>query len=134
MSGTLISRHRKMANLPITIKCGDTFRRVLVMRKVIGIDAAGERITEPLDLTGWGVRAQVRATKESNAILASFTATLQDAGAGKVLLVIAAGTTATLAPSGARPPVWDLEFTKSDGDIWTPVGGDVTIDGDVTRT
>jgi hypothetical protein len=121
-----------MANLPLVIKRGDTFRKVLTFNTVTAV--GGVETSTPLNLTGWTVAAQVRATKDSATVLATFTATIvAPATDGKVQLLIAAATTALLTPSGARPPYWDLQFTKSDGDIWTPVGGEVEIDGDVTR-
>ena len=86
-----------------------------------------------INLTGATLASQIRKTQASDTILASFTATITDAAAGKVTLSIPATTTATL-PATASDNFWkyDILYTKSGTKIRI-LEGDVEVDGAVTR-
>lgn len=112
--------------VPLKIRRGDTFRKVLTIRSKVTKVA--------IDLTGWTFAAKVRQTHDAVTPLVTFTVTIVDAVAGKIQILIPSATTAALAlTTGIRLPVWDLEATKSDGDVWTMLEGKVTIAGDATR-
>lgn len=85
--------------------------------------------TTPIDITGRTYRAQIRTTKDSGIVDASFTCTVTNGASGQVTCSMSAATTAGLA-SGTH--YWDLEETNS-GVVTTIFAGTVTVLADVTR-
>jgi hypothetical protein len=87
-----------------------------------------------INLTGATLASQIRKTQASDTVLASFTATITDAAAGKVALSIPAATTATLPPT-PDSSYWkyDILYTKS-GTMIRILEGDVEVDAAVTRS
>jgi hypothetical protein len=83
----------------------------------------------PIDITGRTYRAQLRATKDSGSISASFACTITDALDGQVTCVLSAESTATLA---AGTYYWDFEENNS-GVVTTIIAGTVNVLADVTR-
>jgi len=90
-----------------------------------------EGVTIPYDLTGMGVRGQLRPTHDS-ATFFSFTGTIVDAATGKVKLTLTPAVTATL-PEGTM--VYDVEvYHLTDTAIVDRVvQGSVTVVPEVTR-
>lgn len=82
----------------------------------------------PSDLSGATVTAQIRLTV-GGAIIASLAVEVRDAPRGVVWMSISSGQ------SGVLPPVavWDMQISYPDGEIRTPVGGNVLVTDDVTR-
>ena len=83
----------------------------------------------PVDITGRTYRAQLRSTKDSGVISASFTCTITDAPDGQVTCVLSAASTAGLTPGTYY---WDFEENNA-GVITTIIAGTVTVLADVTR-
>jgi hypothetical protein len=83
----------------------------------------------PINITGRTYRAQLRSTKESPAISASFVCTITNALQGQVTAVLSAATTGTLS---AGTYYWDFEEDNS-GVITTIIAGTVSVLADVTR-
>lgn len=85
--------------------------------------------TTPINITGRTYRAQIRATKDSSTIAASFACTVTDGAAGEVTCVLTANQTSALTPG---TQYWDLEETNA-GVVSTIVAGTVNVLADVTR-
>ena len=83
----------------------------------------------PINITGRTYRAQLRGTKESATISASFVCTITNAAQGQVTCVLSAVSTAALAPGTFY---WDFEENNA-GVITTIIAGTVTVLADVTR-
>lgn len=88
----------------------------------------------PIDLDGYTAKMQVRPSKGSPEVIATFStddATIVLGGAlGTIMFDVAADDTATL-PAGAY--VYDLEMRSSGGQVTRLLEGTFTIDGEVTR-
>ena len=99
---------------------GDTETVVITMA-----DSAGA----PINITGRTYRAQIRATKDSAAISASFSCSVTAPANGEVTCTILPAVTSTLAVGISY---WDLEETSS-GVVSTILAGTVNVLADVTR-
>jgi len=99
---------------------GDT-ETIIVMMK----DSSNAAI----NITGRTYRAQIRSTKESSTIDATFTCTITDAADGEITCTISDTVTATLA---VGIHYWDFEETVS-GVVSTILAGSVNVLADVTR-
>ena len=117
-----------MANL--TIRQGSTWRPTLRVRTVPD--------GEPYDLTGWGLRMQIRADIADRApvVLADLSIgsgiTVTDAPGGVVELLLTATQTRML-PATPPPLAYDIEAITPDGDTLRWASGRVTVEGEVTR-
>ena len=105
----------------LLIEQGATFRRQLTLK------AAGV----PVDLTGYTVRAQIRAKATSPDVLHDLTPGLVVTPLlGQVILYISDEDTALFTwKTGA----WDLEIEEPGGDVIRVLKGKVTNDFEVTR-
>jgi hypothetical protein len=83
----------------------------------------------PVNITGRTYRAQLRSTKESPSISASFVCTITSAPLGQVTCVLSAAASAGLS---AGTYYWDFEENNS-GVITTIIAGTVNVLADVTR-
>ena len=99
---------------------GDTETVVVTMK-----DSTGTAI----DITGRTYRAQIRTTKDSSTIDASFSCAVSNAASGEVTCTILPVTTATLT---VGTHYWDFEET-SGGVVSTILAGSVNVLADVTR-
>jgi hypothetical protein len=112
------------AQYDLTIEAGATFTKVFRWRNAEG---------DPIDLTGYTARMQIRETYASPTPLVSLTTgsgiTLEAAD-GVVNVEITADQTAALA---ARRGVYDLELEDASGFVTRLVEGKVTIRPEVTR-
>lgn len=93
---------------------------------VVNITSNG---SSPINIAGRTYRAQLRSTKDSGVISASFVCTITDAPDGEVTCVLSAASTAALS---AGTYYWDFE-ENNDGVITTIIAGTVTVLADVTR-
>lgn len=109
-----------MADVDLIVKRGDDFRVIVTV-------VNGE---VPLDLTDYNVSAQVRATADSADVLAEFSASVTDAAAGIIELILDHTITADLTDG-----VWDVEIVDTASNDWTSTiaSGAVTVEPDVTR-
>jgi hypothetical protein len=84
--------------------------------------------TDPVDLAGVTITAQVRLTADSTTVVATFEVTVDG---NTVLLLLPPAVTAVLPPKG----VYDVQLDwNSDGTlIQTVLAGEVTVTADVTR-
>jgi len=89
-------------------------------------------LMEYRDLTGSTVRGQIRPTKESSTVLATFVCTLADQGVntGGVLIHLDPAVTKALSFTTA---VYDIEIEFAATDISTVLAGPVTLLKEVTR-
>jgi hypothetical protein len=83
----------------------------------------------PIDVTGRTYRAQLRSTKDSAVISASFSCSITNAAQGQVTCVLSSASTANLTPGTYY---WDFEENNA-GVITTIIAGTVTVLADVTR-
>jgi hypothetical protein len=104
----------------LTITRGDTESVVVTMTS---------NGTTPVDITGRTYRAQIRTTKDSSSIDASFTCTITNAAAGEITCTILPAVTATLS---VGTHYWDFEETDA-GVVSTILAGTVNVLADVTR-
>lgn len=104
----------------LSITRGDTETVVVTMK-----DSAGVAI----NVTGRTYRAQIRTTKDSSTIDASFTCTVTNGAAGEITCTILPATTATLS---VGTHYWDFEETSA-GIVSTILAGSVNVLADVTR-
>lgn len=121
----------------ITIRRGDTkelyFRvRSRVWNAALNGGAGGYEAGPYRDLTGWTVLAQIRASKTSTTIEATFSVNLgnQATTPGGCLLRLTPVQTAALSISSGG---YDVQLTDTNGDVWTYIEGTVTITGDYSR-
>jgi hypothetical protein len=109
----------------IEIIQGQTFSRALVWK-----DGDGE----PIDLTGYAARMQIRRSKASPDVLFELTTgngrIAIDGAAGKVTLTITADESAAFT---WRRGVYDLELEASDGVVRRLLEGAVEVNREVTR-
>lgn len=113
------------ATYNITIYQGDDFELPVRLREA---DTNAYQ-----DLTGRTGRAQIRPSKDSTTILASFTVTILDQtlARGSFLLTLTPTQTAALPLTGG---VWDVELRNADASwVRTPLAGAVTVLAEVTR-
>ena len=82
-----------------------------------------------INITGRTYRAQIRSTKDSGTIDATFTCTITNAANGEVTCTILPAVTETLA---VGIHYWDFEETVS-GVVSTILAGSVNVLADVTR-
>ena len=115
----------KPAGYDIEIIQGQTFARAVVWK-----DSDGE----PIDLTGYGARMQVRRSKASPDVLFELTTAngrvAIDGAAGKVTLTITAEESAAFT---WRRGVYDLELEAGDGVVRRLLEGAVEVNREVTR-
>jgi hypothetical protein len=112
------------AELCITHTKGDTF-----IRDFAFTDADGN----PIDLTGYSVRLQLReSVRSSSATLDAATPNeITITGAGNNVLSVLIDAETMEIP--ARKYVWDLQLTTPGGVVTTYLFGNFTITSDVTR-
>jgi hypothetical protein len=83
------------------------------------------------DLTNYSARAQMRSTKDSATVAATFTCTIMNAAGGTLQVALPNATSAALEPGLYY---YDLEiYTSGDGVVTRILEGTVTIDQNVTR-
>lgn len=106
---------------PLDLYRGDTFRVKFKLWK-------NKEKTDPVDLTGVSVAAQIRASATSSAILQELSCVVTDPNIIEVSM--------TPEESGRLPAsgVWDLQLTYPDTDIQTILAGPVKVTADVTRS
>jgi hypothetical protein len=81
--------------------------------------------TDPLDLTGATVAAEIREKSAGTHIVdLDVTVTLPN--------VVDVAMTPTMYATCPSKGVWDLQISFADGTVHTPVAGTVTVVGDVT--
>jgi hypothetical protein len=111
------------ANYDILIEQGATFRLQLAWK-----DGEGD----PIDLTGYSARMQVRPRASSDQVLVALVSgdgiTLGDDGS----IVVLASAERTEAVAGKRA-VYDLELESADGTVTRLIQGGVNISPEVTR-
>ncbi len=113
------------ANYDIVCDQGATFSRILTWQ---------DSSANPVNLTGYTARMQVRATADSSTVLLSLTTensriTLGGA-AGTITLLVSATDTAAVT---AGEYVYDLEVISSGGTVTRLIQGCFTVDAEVTR-
>lgn len=109
-----------IGDVPLTIRTGDTEQVTLFIK-----DSAGAAV----NITGRTYAAQIRKSVTDATPIATFTCTITDAAAGKMIATLSATTTAALSPGNA---CWDLSETNGSV-VTTLIGGFVSIVKDVTR-
>lgn len=103
---------------PLTLQAGATWSVTFKVRD--------KQTGDPVPLTGWSARMQIRSAINSNTVLLSADTTdvapsprmVVDAAGGAVSFWVEAVDTATLAPGGVRTPlVYGIELFKTDGGV-----------------
>lgn len=94
---------------------------------------------DPIDVTGWEFRGQVRRSYNSNDALAEFSFTASDADNKKVFTITDTETTdiPVLPPTGNSRTssfyMYDIEAVKEDGTVERLFQGKAEISPEVTR-
>ena len=110
------------AYYPISVRIGDTETVTVTLQESNGT---------PVDITGRTYAAQIRATADAAATIATFTCAITNAAAGQFACTLSASTTGALSIGTG---VWDLQETSGGGTVKTTIlAGPVRIDYDVTR-
>lgn len=111
----------------IQVEQGSTWRRTLTVRDEVG---------DPVDLTGYGARMQIRESMDSPDPLYSLATDGPSPGitingpAGQLTLVIANETSSAWT---WRYGVYDLELESAGGEVERLLRGEVEVDREVTR-
>lgn len=112
----------------ITMVQGDSFIEEFILEDVNG---------NPINITGWNAKLDVRRSKSDGVTVLSFTmgdGLEMDVLNGIVRLKIVPADTASIAYSGdSLAAVYDLQLTTETNTVLTPVGGTFNILKDVTR-
>jgi hypothetical protein len=82
--------------------------------------------TDPADLTGVTIKAEIRDKPQGTKQIVPMTTTLTVPNI--IDMVLSATACATLLPKGA----WDLQLTYAGGDVVTVLAGAVVVTADVT--
>ena len=83
------------------------------------------------DLSGYSARAQMRKTKDSTEVTATFTCSVVDPAAGKIRMSMTNATTGAIT---AGVYFYDLEiFTDSDAFVLRLIQGQATVTREITR-
>jgi len=83
------------------------------------------------DLSGYSARAQMRKTKDSTEVTATFTCSVVDPSAGKIRMSMTNATTGAIT---AGVYFYDLEiFTDSDAFVLRLIQGQATVTREITR-
>ena len=112
---------------------GDNFSKFGRVRTKVWDATSQSYIPGPYrDLTGWVGLAQVRPDVDSNTILFTFDVVLgnQTTALGSFFLNATPAMTKDLTVFSG---VYDLQWTTNTGEIFTYVGGKVTLKKDVSR-
>ena len=102
------------------VDAGTTYSNIITVAATTG---------QPLDLTGYTVKSQMRKSYSSSTAY-NFTASIYDAAAGKVRLQL------TPVQSEAIPPgrwLYDVEITSGAGNKTRVVEGIVTVTPQITQ-
>jgi hypothetical protein len=108
----------------ITIEQGTTFQMNLVW----------EYDGDPIDLTGYTARMQVRRTHRSDSALLTFTTengAITLGGAAGTIQIVGAASLTDDVPS--KPCVYDLEMVSPGGIVTRLIEGTATVTPEVTR-
>lgn len=117
----------------ITIEQGATFRLSLIWREPTVNEVAGD----PIDLTGYTARMQVRRKHTSDTTILSLTSAAGDitlgGAAGTIVVVATAAATAAIdTDNKTLSAVYDLELING-STVTRLLEGSVTITPEVTR-
>jgi len=114
------------ANYNITIDQGSDFEISVQLQQEDGV---------PDDLTGYSARAQLRQTKASATVAATFTCTIPYPEAGVIVVSLSNSITKNLSPSStAGKYFYDLEiFTSLDAVVKRVLQGEAIVTQEVTR-
>lgn len=83
------------------------------------------------DLTGFSARAQMRSTKSSSTVAATFNCTIPAPTSGTIRMSLSNTVSSSIS---AGTYVYDLEiFTLGDASVTRLIQGDVTLTQEVTR-
>jgi len=109
-----------------------TYDLVIDQGSDFAIDLTIKEDSEPKNLTGYSARAQMRKSRTSSTIAASFTCTvLTPLDAGKVKMELSNATSSSME---AGRYYYDLEIhTTNDAIVKRLIQGEVTINQEVTR-
>lgn len=123
------------ASFTIKFVRGDSYSLFGRIRTKVWDEGSQEYVPGPYrDLTGWTGLAQVRTNLASSTVLFSFDVILgnQTTTPGSFFIEAQPADTENLADNQLTG-VWDLEWTSPTGEVITPIGGAVQLEGDVTR-
>lgn len=85
--------------------------------------------SDPIDITGWTLSAQVREVANASVVLASWTISNRNDAAGTFTMALTDSDTAGLPPTC----VSDLQGTDAGGLVRTYLKMNMTVERDVTR-
>lgn len=87
---------------------------------------------QPLDVTGWGVKSQIRATPEAETVLHEWSNVAGNAvpGNGSVMITVSPATSSAWT---WRSGVFDIELTNLSGQVARLDEGTVEVSPEITR-
>ena len=103
-----------------TIEQGTTFSRILTLQEN----------GSAMNLSGYSVASQMRSTHDSSTVVATFTASVSNAGNGQITLLMSNSTTSGIEEGMY---VYDVEITSGGGLVTRIMQGQVTTTPEVTR-
>jgi hypothetical protein len=122
------------ANYNITIEQGASFSRTLTLKDSSGI---------PINLTGWTIRGQIRASQNASSALATFTGTVANQGTnpGEATISLTPTQTAaipqnpdaTTAQAKTINYLYDIEGLRPDTSVVRLLQGKVTLSPEITK-
>lgn len=105
----------------IELEQGATYTREVTVN-----DGAGD----PIDISTWSMRGQVRSNYSASDILAEFTCTITDGANGVFQFELSAEQTSAIC---VKKGVYDIECERADGTVIRILKGSVEISPEVTR-
>lgn len=87
---------------------------------------------QPLDLTGWSVRAQVRPRTDSGTVLWEWSTAANSASVSGAAVTLRLTAAQSSAFTFSRA-VYDIELTDGDGNVYRVAQGHVEVSPEVTR-
>lgn len=105
----------------LKIRQGATFQQTFVFKQMDGV---------PVDLTGYGIRSQIRKTPSSTTKVIDISASIPAPLEGKIELSLT-DTQTTALPAGVY--VYDVELYVIGGNVERVLEGAITVTPEVTR-
>lgn len=109
------------AKYDLTLYQGATFNRTLEIK---------DSNSAAVNITGYTFAGQVRTSAHSSTVAGTFAVAIGNAAAGRITWEMSA-TNSALVP--AQQCVYDLEMTKTNGDVVRLLEGFVDVKANVTR-
>ena len=97
-----------------------------------------DNLNQPIDLTGYTARGQIRRSVRDESPTATFTIVIEDPTQGRLRVSLPPESFATAKLSGSTPAdqtpfVYDIEIESGSGDVTRILQGTINVRPEVTR-